>query len=155
MRFTRSLALGLCATTLAAGAVYAQQNFDQVIKARKGQFEIMAHSMGILGGMARGNTPYDAAAAKAAADNIVSVTRLDQSSFWPAGSHNGTTKGTRAQPNIFENTADFTAKWQELGKRAAALQSAASNGLEALRPAIGAVGGACQDCHEKYRAPAN
>jgi cytochrome c556 len=155
MRFIRSIALGLVATTLAAGAVHAQQNFDQVIKARKGQFEILAHSIGILGGMARGNVPYDAAAAKAAADNIATVTRLNQAALWPAGSHNGTIKGTRAQPNIFDNVADFTAKWQELGKRAAALQSAAGNGLEALRPAVGAVGGACQDCHEKYRAPAN
>lgn len=155
MRFTRTLALGLVATTLAAGAAYAQQNFEQVIKARKGQFEVMAHSMGILGGMARGNVPYDAAAAKAAADNVVMITKLNQSALWPAGSHNGATKATRAQPNIFENVADFTAKWQELGKRATALQGVAGNGLDALRPAIGAVGGACQDCHEKYRGPAN
>lgn len=155
MRFTRTLALGLVATTLAAGAAYAQQNFEQVIKARKGQFEVMAHSMGILGGMARGNVPYDAAAAKAAADNVVTITKLNQSALWPAGSHNGATKATRAQPNIFENVADFTAKWQELGKRATALQGVAGNGLDALRPAIGAVGGACQDCHEKYRGPAN
>ncbi len=154
MKFNRLIALGLAAMTLAAGAAVAQDAVEAAVKARKGQFEVLAHSMGILGGMARGNVPYNAEAANAAAANIVTVTKLNQSALWPAGSHNGTLKNTRAQPNIFDNVADFTAKWETLGKRATALQSAAGNGLEALRPAIGGVGGACQDCHEKYRAPA-
>jgi cytochrome c556 len=154
MKFSRSIALGLAALMLTAGVAAAQDAVDAAVKARKGQFEVMAQSIGILGGMARGNVPYSAEAANAAAANIVTVSKLNQSSFWPAGSHNGTLKNTRAQPNIFENVADFTAKWETLGKRATALQAVAGNGLEALRPAIGGVGGACQDCHEKYRAPA-
>jgi cytochrome c556 len=154
MKFNRTIALGLAAMTLAAGVAAAQDAVEAAVKARKGQFEVMAQSMGVLGGMARGNVPYNAQAASAAAGNIATITKLNQSALWPAGSHNGTLKNTRAQPNIFENVADFTAKWETLGKRATALQAAAGNGLDALRPAIGGVGGACQDCHEKYRAPA-
>ncbi len=154
MKLNRTIALGLAAMTLAAGVAAAQDAVEAAVKARKGQFEVMAQSMGVLGGMARGNIPYNAQAASAAAGNIATITKLNQSALWPAGSHNGTLKNTRAQPNIFENVADFTAKWETLGKRATALQAAAGNGLDALRPAIGGVGGACQDCHEKYRAPA-
>lgn len=154
MKLNRMIALGLAAMTLAAGVAAAQDAVEAAVKARKGQFEVMAQSMGVLGGMARGNVPYNAQAASAAAGNIATITKLNQSALWPAGSHNGTLKNTRAQPNIFENVADFTAKWETLGKRATALQAAAGNGLDALRPAIGGVGGACQDCHEKYRAPA-
>jgi cytochrome c556 len=154
MKLKRKIALGLAAMTLAAGVAAAQDAVEAAVKARKGQFEIMSQSMGVLGGMARGNIPYNAQAASAAAGNIALITKLNQSALWPAGSHNGTLKNTRAQPNIFENVTDFTAKWETLGKRAEALQAAAGNGLDALRPAIGSVGGACQDCHEKYRAPA-
>jgi cytochrome c556 len=154
MKLNRTIALGLAAMTLAAGVAAAQDAVEAAVKARKGQFEVMAQSMGVLGGMARGNVPYNAQAASAAAGNIATITKLNQSALWPAGSHNGALKNTRAQPNIFENVADFTAKWETLGKRATALQAAAGNGLDALRPAIGGVGGACQDCHEKYRAPA-
>jgi len=154
MRPSRLLTVFVALATFAAGAAVAQEKFDGVIKARKGQFELLSLHVGVLGGMARGNAPYDAAAATAAANNIATVTKLSQGSLWPAGSHNATVQGTRAQPNIFENSADFAAKWDTLGKRAAALQAVAGNGLDALRPAVGALGAACQDCHEKYRAPA-
>lgn len=154
MRTSRLLALLATFATFAAGAAVAQDKFEGVLKARKGQFELLALNIGVLGGMARGNVPYDAAAASAAAGNIATVSKINQSVLWPAGSHNGAIQGTRAQPNIFENSADFAAKWDNLGKRAAALQAVAGNGLDALRPAVGAVGAACQECHEKYRAPA-
>jgi len=58
---------------------------------------------------------------------------------------------TRAKAEIWENLDDFTAKFVALQEASAALQGVAGDGLDALRPAVGAVGASCGACHEDYR----
>lgn len=142
---------------LAALAVLASpalaQDVSGAVKARKGQFNILALNLGVLGGMARGTVEYDAAAAQAAADSIVLVTKLDQSGMWPAGSDQMSIDDTRALPVIWEKTDDVMAKWADLGEAAVKMAEAAGTGKDALGPNLSAIGGACKACHDTYRAP--
>lgn len=134
-------------------AATAQNAFEAQVKARQGLMDVMALNLGVLGGMARGNMDYDAATAQAAADNLVAVSKVGHQFFWPEGSDNMSIDGTRALPAIWDNLDEVIADWTEFGAKAEALQAVAGDGLEALGPAIGGVGGTCQACHEDFRAP--
>lgn len=126
------------------------QDMDAV-EARQGQFKLYGHNLAVLGGMAQGRMDYDATMAQTAADNLFHLTRHDQSRLWPEGTDSSMVMETRAKAEIWENLDDFTAKFVALQEASVALQGAAGNGLDALRPAVGAVGQACGACHEDYR----
>lgn len=123
----------------------------KAVEARQGQFKLYSHNLAVLGGMAQGKMDYDAGMAQTAADNLFHVTRHDQSRLWPEGTSSFIVDGTRAKPEIWENLDDFTAKFVAMQDATAALQGVAGDGLDALRPAVGAVGQACGACHEDYR----
>lgn len=144
---------GFAAACLIASPALAQEDFSAQLKARQGQFRIMALNLGILGGMAQGQRDYDAAAAQAAADTLVAVSMIQQGPHWPEGSDNMGTDGTRALPSIWENNDDFTAKWLAFGDAAKAMQAAAGTGKDALGPVMGQIGGTCKACHDTHRAP--
>lgn len=134
-----------------AGTVLAEEN--RQLEGRKGQFNILALNVGILGGMAKGAMPYDAEAAQAAADSIVGVSMVHQATLFPEGSDSMSIDDTRAQPNIWDNFSDFESKWAALGDAAKNMQTVAATGQEAIGPALGQLGGACKACHDTYRAP--
>lgn len=140
-------------TALAVLATTAIAETPQAVKARQGQFNLMALNIGVLGGMAKGEVEYDAATAQAAADNLVTVSMIHQGAMWPAGTDNMSIDGTRAEPAIWNNIDDVMAKWAAFGTAAKAMQGAAGGGLEGLRPAMGGLGGSCKGCHDTYRAP--
>ncbi|MBY6005730.1 cytochrome c [Salipiger bermudensis] len=147
---TAVTALSLCT----AGAASAQ-DYAGHLKARQGQFRILAINLGTLGDMAQGKTEYDAEAAQAAADSLVAVSMIHQGPLWPEGSSEMDMDGTRAKSEIWDDWEDFAAKWGALGEAATAMQAAAGNGAEAIGPAMGGLGGACKACHDSYRAPQN
>ncbi len=133
----------------------AQDDFSGQLKARQGQFRILAINLGILGGMAKGETPYDAEMATHAADSLVGVSQVHQPPLWPEGSDNMALDGTRALPSIWDNRDDFLAKWQGLGEAVTGMQKVAGTGQEAIGPALGKIGDACKACHDDHRAPDN
>ena len=145
--FTLAAAAGLI------GTVALAQDFSANIKARQGQFRIMALNVGILGGMAQGKIAYDAEAAQRAADTLVAVSQIDPAPLWPEGSDNMSVDGTRAMPSIWDQHDDFLAKWGAFGTAAAEMQKVAATGQEALGPAMGKIGGTCKACHDSHRAP--
>ena len=145
--------VALAAMATFAGGAAVAQDASQALKARQGQFNILAINLGILGGMARGTVDYDAETAQAAADTIVAVSMINQAPLWPAGSDSMSIDNTRALPAIWDNLPDVLDKWAALGTAAATLQAAAGTGQEAIGPALGAVGGACKACHDTYRQP--
>lgn len=144
-----AIAAGLLLTT---GAAYAQ-DAGAAIKARQGQFRIMALNIGVLGGMAKGEIDYDAELAQIAADNLVAVSTINQMVNWPEGSDNASVENTRALPVIWENLPDVVSKWEDFGTAATAMQAAAGTGVEGIQGAIGQLGGSCKACHDDYRAP--
>jgi cytochrome c556 len=143
-------AAAILATAMTSTAI--AQDFDNQLAARQGQFRVMALNLGVLGGMARGNIEHDAEAAQAAADNIAAIAMLDQRFAWPEGSDAMSIDGTRAEPTIWDDMADFQAKWADFGEAATALQAAAAD-PEALGAAVGALGNTCKSCHEAHRTP--
>jgi Cytochrome c556 len=148
----KKFSLILAAATMVAAPAMAQ-DFSAELKARQGQFRIMALNLGVLGGMAQGKIDYDADAAQEAADTLVAVSMISQTPHWPEGSDNFALDGTRALPAIWENTEGFLAKWSDFGEAALVMQTAAANGVEAIGPALRQVGGTCSACHDDYRQP--
>lgn len=159
MRFhTYLIATAFAAAT--AGAAVADSHIDPAIagaiKARQGQMQLYAHNLGILGGMAKQEMAYDAAAAQAAADNLAAVSALNGMSMWPQGSDSGAAAGiTRAKADIWSNFPDVGKKAGDMAAAAQAMQAAAGTDLAALQGAMKALGGACGACHKAYRESNN
>jgi cytochrome c556 len=135
-----------------SGGPVVAQDADAAIKARQGQFRIMALNLATLGAIAKGETEYDAEVAQTAAANLVTISQIDQRLNWPKDSSQMDTANTRAEVEIWDNYDDFIAKWEEFGGAALAMQEAAGNGVDDIRAAMGTLGGTCKACHERYRA---
>lgn len=150
IRFT--LVFGLAAALVAGGAA-AQSAIDAAIKARKSHMGLFAFNLGTLGAMAKGEMPYDAGAASAAAGNLAKLASMNLAAYFPEGSARGQAEGTRALPAIWENGTDVMAKLAALNEAAVALDAAAGTDLASLQAALGPVGQACGACHKDYRAP--
>ncbi len=66
----------------------------------------------------------------------------------------GTEKGrdTRAKPEIWQDKARFNDYAEKMQAEMAKLAVAAKGGnLDAIKPAVGAVGNACKTCHDAFR----
>ncbi len=149
MKFVSSAVL-FAALTMAAAPVLAQ-DFTGQVKARQGQFRIMAINLGILGAVAKGEVAFDAAAVKRATDTLAAVSMIDQGPLWPKGSDNMAMDGTNALPAIWDNAGDLGAKWAAFGESVKGLQAATD--AATLGKALGATGGTCKACHDANRAP--
>ncbi len=148
---TRIIATAAIAAVVAGGAL-AQSAVDGAIKARKAHMSLYAFNVGMLGAMAKGDAPYDSAAASAAASNLAALASLNAAAYWPQGSAKGEAENTRALPAIWENMSDVGAKAGALRDATAALAAAAGTDLASLQGALGPVGQACGACHQTYRA---
>jgi cytochrome c556 len=146
------LAFVAAAVSLAGGA-FAQSAVEGAIKARKAHMQLYAFNLGQLGAMAKGEAPYDAAQASAAAGNLVSLAGLSLGAYFPPGSAQGEAADTRALPALWQSGDDVIAKAAALSEALAALNTAAGTDLAALQGAMGPVGEACGACHKAYRAP--
>ena len=145
--------IALAATAFADGHV--QPAPDDAVKARRALMGTIAYHTGILGGMAKGDMPYDAALATAAAENLSAAASMNRLTFWVNGSDLGAVENTRAKPDIWSDPAGFETAAMGLETAAAAMVTAAGTDLDALRGAMQGLGGACSACHKAYRAPAN
>lgn len=136
------------------GTAIAQEGgpYDLPIAARQGIMAYLQVNVGTLGAMAQGKTPYDATAAKAAADNVAAAANLDMSMLWPQGSDSDSNMNTRALPEIWAAGSTIGEKSKALKDAAAAMQTAAGTDLAALQGAMKDLGGACAACHKEYRA---
>lgn len=152
MRFFKTLGVLVLGAGLALPALAEQ---DPAIEQRQGQFKLLVHNFGLLGGMAQGRMDYDAEMAQTAADNLFHITRHDQSRLWPEGTDSMSVDGTRANPAIWENLDDFVSKFVALQIAAENLQGLAGSGLDEMRAGVGALGQACQACHQEYRDEAS
>jgi len=135
-----ALTVGFVGTGIAVGQ-------DDPIAARQALMKTNGAQAGILNGMVRGQTTFDAAAAKAALATIAEDMTIFPTLF-PDGSDTGDTK---AGPAIWTDRAGFEAE-------AAALQATAAsaaesvNTLQDLEAAFPQIGASCGSCHQKYRS---
>jgi cytochrome c556 len=102
--------------------------------------------------MVQGKTAWDAAAAKGAMATITANAKLFPTLF-PAGTETG--GDTEAAPKIWQDKAGFDAIAAKLASAAEAAESAADGGLDAFKPAFGAMAANCKACHQDYRIQKN
>ncbi|MGB7181813.1 MAG: cytochrome c [Burkholderiaceae bacterium] len=154
------VAAGFLAGAIALPGAYAHAQekkgpHTSAIKARQGLMQIQGHSMGILGGMAKGNIPYDAKQASDAAYNLQLTSLVMQGAMWPKGSEKdaaGLTEKTSAKPEIWSTYPKITEKNKAFKEAADELVKVAGNGLDALKGGLGPVGKSCKGCHDDYKA---
>jgi len=142
MRKTVTVALGLL---VASGLAVLAQSSDPITQ-RQNLMKNNQEQMRTLTGMARGQAPFNAAAAQAA------FQRLEQNAqaippLFPPGSTQGK---TAALPVIWERKADFDAHAAKLGQDAKAASTAITD-QASLQAAVQRVGQSCGGCHETYR----
>jgi len=131
-------------------AVWAQTPpADRAIQYRQGVFKAMGWHMGVLGSMAKGERPYDAATAARSAKFVSELSAMPWDGFGP-----GTESGapTKAKPEIWKEQAKFKQLQDALQVETGKLAAAAGGGLDSLKGAVGATGKACSNCHDDFRA---
>jgi cytochrome c556 len=141
--------LAAASLTLSLPAAAQFQKPEDAVKYRQGAFQVMGSHFGRLGAMANGKVPFDAAAAQANADLIVTMSRLPYVAF-----AEGTDKvvNTRAKPEIWSKRADFDAAAKKTQEELVKLQAAAKTGnIDEIKAAFGAAGKSCKACHDEYR----
>lgn len=143
MKFTRTAAM--LGFAFAATALYAADRTDPNAIARAQLMETIGGATKVLGGMAGGKAPYDAAAAEAAKTALVEAAAKITATFETQG---GADPADEAKPEIWANWDDFVKKSGALEAAATALDASSIEGVQA---GMGAVGGACKDCHTAYR----
>lgn len=153
-KFLAGMTLALIAFS---GTGWAQDDapFKMEIKARQGIMAYRALNIGVLGAMAKGEAEYNAEAAQKAADNLVATGTIDASMLWPEGSDHSVNPASTADAKAWTAEADIGAKDEAFKTAAAAMQSAAGGGLDALKAAMEPLGKSCSGCHEAARIPTN
>ncbi len=139
---TKFLVVGLMC---AAGVAIAGEATDPTVKARQDLMGTIGMNMKVLGDMAEAKTAYDAAAAEAAKAAIVAAASETAAKFEPQA----TDPASKSKPEIWTNWDDFVAKDKALIDAASAWDVSSP---ETIGAGMGAVGGACKDCHMAYRA---
>ena len=115
---------------------------------RQAAMKKVGGAIGLLSTMAKGDAPFDAAAAQGAFATMNSVAK-EYVSFFPVGSETGFE--TEASPAIWEKMDEFKAKVAkfEADTGAAAAMTFADAG--AVGAAIGPVAENCGACHQAFR----
>jgi cytochrome c556 len=133
-----AVALGVCAAT-------AQQD---PIAARKALMKANGDEAKIASAMLKGEQPFDLAAA-----HKIFATFQDAAAKMPAlFPDNSKTGGdTAADPKIWENMADFKAKFAKFGEDAKAADASVKD-LDSFKASMGDIGkNDCGGCHQTYR----
>jgi cytochrome c556 len=147
-------AVAILATFLTASAIAKEASSEKQAKTstefRQAILQLVRSNMGPLGGMAKGQIPYDADAMQKYGLRIQQLGSM-MPDYFETDTRKFSVK-TEAANDIWENMADFNAKTQDMVDAAKSLQSIAAEGDEAkFRAAIGSLGSTCKACHDKYK----
>ena len=146
MRISKQAVGSLVVAVVVGGAAVAVIAAD-AFQDRHMAMEAVGDAMKPLGAMAKKAAPFDAAVVKASATTIADNLKKAQGLF-PAGSGGGE---SRAKPEVWTDAAGFEKGMKDSYAAAVALQSVSDEA--AFGPALGALGGSCKSCHDKYRIP--
>ena len=146
MRLSKQVVASLAVSGLVLGASLAVLAAD-AFQDRHMAMEEINDAMKALGAIAKKEAPFDATVVKTNATTIADNLKL-ASTLFPPGSGGGE---SLAKPEIWSDAAGFGKTMKDAQAAAVALQSVSDEA--AFRPALGALGGNCKACHEKYRLP--
>lgn len=143
MKFVKAVVIG---AMLTAGAAFAEgERTDPNAIARSDLMKTIGKNIGVLGDMAGGKAAHDAAAAEAAKAALIEAAGKIEATFKDQGAAD---PASEAKPEIWANWDDFLADAKALGDAAAAVDVASA---ESIGAGMGALGGACKDCHTEFR----
>jgi cytochrome c556 len=143
MKFAKILAIG---AVLAAGAAFAEgDRTDPNAIARSELMKMQGMNAGILGNMASGKEPFDLAKAEAAKAALIETSSKIEATFMEPGAAD---PASEVKPEIWTNWDDFLVKAKALNTAATAIDVSS---VESIGAGMGAIGGACKDCHTTYR----
>lgn len=131
---------------LVSGVAIAAEATDSTVKAWQELMDGQGGAVKALGGMASGEVAFDAAAAEAAKATLIANSTEIAAKFQTQAAD----PASKASPDIWTNWDDFVAKATALNTAAAALDVASA---ETIKAGMASVGGACKDCHTKYKLP--
>jgi cytochrome c556 len=143
MKILKAVVIG---AILTAGAAFAEgDRTDPNAIARSDLMKIVGKNTGILGDMAGGKAAYDAAAAEGAKAAIIEASGKIEATFKEQG---GADPASEVKPEIWADWDEFLADAKKLGEAAGAMDVASA---ETIGAGMGALGGACKDCHTEFR----
>ena len=145
-----SLAASAVAALLACGQAAAQfKNTDDAIEYRQGALAVMGNHFGRIGAMVSGKAPFDAKAAQANADLVLTLSRLP----WPAFIEGSDKGDTNAKPEVWSQPDKFKAASARFQDAAVRLSAAAAKATKAddLKAAFSATADTCKSCHDDFR----
>jgi cytochrome c556 len=143
MKFVKAAVIGVL---LVAGAAYAEgDRTDPNAIARSDLMKTIGKNTGILGDMAGGKAPHDAAAAEGAKAAIIEAAAKIEETFKEQGAAD---PASESKPEIWAEWDDFLADAKALGDAAGAMDVASA---ESIGAGMGALGGTCKDCHTEFR----
>lgn len=146
----RPFCITLLACVLSATPAFAHEGATGVVKDRQDLMDSQKDAMKVIGDMAKGKTPFDAAAATKAANDI-NTTAKKIPDLFPEGS-GGEANKSDALPAVWEKWDRFKANATDLANAAEALAKALGDSAsEDWKPALQKVGEACKSCHEDFR----
>jgi cytochrome c556 len=139
-----TVACGLMAVMLATSAVLAASPIED----REAAMKAIGKAMGDLAKIAKKEKKFDAATVKADAQTIHDKLGIAKKLF-PEGSDTG--HKTRALAAIWKDRATFDAAFQRAEEASLAMSEVTSE--DQFMPALNKLGGACKNCHDKFRKP--
>jgi cytochrome c556 len=149
------IGLALAGVLATAGVALAQEASPggRAVLARQAHYKDLGKAFGGIGAELRKEAP-DKAAIAANASTMAALAK-DLPAWFPKGSGPEAGVKTAAKAEIWSDAAGFDAAATRLQAETAKLAEAAAGGdLDAIKAQARATGGACQACHERYRAPA-
>ena len=141
-------ALALAALGGASLEALAQAKPDVLVKQRQAAMTLQGKYLGPIGAMMKGAAPYNADTVALNATFLENLARMPWDGFHPS------TQGekSKAKPEIYKDTAKWTAAYQLLEAETAKLGAAARAKNEAgVRASFGGVAKACGGCHDAFR----
>ncbi len=140
----------ILATLFIVGAGVAVAQSDPQIE-RNDQMKAMGQQFyGALARMARGDAPFDQARVQAAWPLIEAAAKKAAPLYSAAPGQGAPNARYSPSPKIWEDKADFDARFVTLAK-AIADNKGKTASLDEVKAAVGAVGQVCSGCHEKYQ----
>jgi len=118
------------------------------IKTRQHLMEDTRDAAKVIGGMLKGEQPFDAEAAMAALETW-KKTATEAGDLFPEGSETG--HDTEAKSTIWSDRDGFNDKFAIFNTEVDAAIAANPDSVEALKAVAGPVFQACKGCHDGYR----
>lgn len=96
MKITHTFAALTLSASLAATAAFAASHAAKAppaVEARHAQMQMVGYHTGVLGSIAKGEMPYDAAMVDSAAKNLAALAGMEHATLWIAGTEQGAAAG--------------------------------------------------------------